>query len=623
MRPVRGAARAGRRRRRRATAATADYIIQDVSDPMILQPASLDTVTLRQAGKPLGFDVVPSFCGHHQLADIRFGSPAHASGAVHNGDEIVQVGAAVVVGWSGAAVLRQCARAGALLALRLRRRAALQAALGPAMRPALAARRLLRPAPAPPAPAPAPSSSDESEALSPPASPTALQTEHPRMYPPKPRAVVQRRHTISGDSSLYKRPSHTIEQFWQELKQQRWGREGGSISMSPAPDEAALYARDKAVSCSTGLELSPRPRTCLGVVLDRARPPHGPPPVPSGPGLAPQGPGLAPSGPQPSDESAVSDRNRGKLDKSHSTPAYDFDASLDEPGPLAAQTIPESPTTPTDSPLALHATDKADRILDFKKSSSQIGEAIQRGRRSNADERSVPAEPDPHAEDDMFAGDRDEAATERILETINIAMMEHRRRTERAGTETDSYRPQPAPRPAPPPRPAALGAAGGAGAKPGGRAPPQFPVLRAVPRPEDPPTSPLKPIRPVDATHISVPLRHITKHDIRIIPSERHEMPAINSPVSEPVAMGLGSPGAGPAGSLRRRSPGPPGAGTGDIVMGAHVNTDSSSGKGHALSPTSAVRGIFPNSKSRSLKKKSSILASEYSIWSTMVAGCM
>ncbi|XP_022835862.1 connector enhancer of kinase suppressor of ras 3-like [Spodoptera litura] len=476
-----------------ATAATADYIIQDVSDPMVLQPAWLDTVSLRQADKPLGFDVVPSFCGHHQLADIRFGSPAHASGAVHNGDEIVQVGAACVVGWSGAAVLRQCARAGPLLALRLRRRA---------------------------------------------------------------------------------------------------------------------------VSCSTGLELSPRPRTCLGVVLDRA------PPVPSGPGLAPQGPGLAPSGPQPSDEAAASDRNRGKLDKSHSTPAYDFDASLDEPGPLAAQTIPESPTTPTDSPLALHATDKADRILDFKKSSSQIGEAIQRGRRSNADERSVPAESEPHAEDDMFAGDRDESATERILETINIAMMEHRRRTERAGTD-DTYRPQPAPRPAPPPRPAALGPPGGAGAKPGGRAPPQFPVLRAVPRPEDPPTSPLKPIRPVDATHISVPLRHITKHDIRIIPSERHEMPAINSPVSEPVAMGLGSPGAGPAGSLRRRSPGPPGAGTGDIVMGAHVNTDSSSGKGHALSPTSAVRGIFPNSKSRSLKKKSSILASEYSIWSNMVAGCM
>lgn len=63
---------------------------------MILQPGSLDSVTLRQGGKPLGFNVVPSFCGHHQLADIRFGSPAHASGLVHDADEIVQVYRAVL-----------------------------------------------------------------------------------------------------------------------------------------------------------------------------------------------------------------------------------------------------------------------------------------------------------------------------------------------------------------------------------------------------------------------------------------------------------------------------------------------------------------------------------------------
>lgn len=71
------------------------------------------------------------------------------------------------------------------------------------------------------------------------------------------------------------------------------------------------------------------------------------------------------------------DRGRGKLDKSHSTPAYDFDTGRDEPGELVAQVIPESPTTPTDSPTILvHSAEKADQILDFKKSSSQIGEAI-------------------------------------------------------------------------------------------------------------------------------------------------------------------------------------------------------------------------------------------------------
>ncbi|XP_075970976.1 LOW QUALITY PROTEIN: connector enhancer of ksr [Anticarsia gemmatalis] len=610
-----------------ATASTADYIIQDVSDPMILQPASLDTVTLRQGGKPLGFDVVPSFCGHHQLADIRFGSPAHASGAVHIGDEIVQVGGQCVIGWSGAAVVRLCAAAGAELALRVRRRAARAP-------PVLATPQLhrmhrlqrcrpphyviddfrceLSPLPAPPAvtqsiaesaeerardespPAssdeseplspPAsptqlhldhtryvyvyvyvyvptllvhtsiaesaeerardespPASSDESEPLSPPASPTQLHLDHTRMYPPKPRASVQRRHTISGDSPLYKRPSHTIEQFWQELKQQRWGHEGGSASMTPTPDDIALYARDKAVSCSTGLELSPRPRTCLGVVLDRPR------------------------RPSRTDEDPVpptSDRARGKLDKAHSTPAYDFDTSIDEPGPLAAQTIPESPTTPTDAP---------DKSLELKKSNSQ----------------------------------RDR---ERVLETINMAMLEHRRRSTVSPQQTPEPSDMPAPRfprssssraPEPPPRPAVSARPSHMSGAGGGT----FPVLRAVPRVESPPApaSPLKPVRPIDVTHISVPLRHITKHDIRVIPSERRELPAINSEQEAST----------PTSSLRRRSPpAPPAAPPApDIVLGAHVQNDSAPTRGLALSPTSAVRGIFPTSKSRSLKKKSSILA--------------
>lgn len=122
------------------------------------------------------------------------------------------------------------------------------------------------------------------------------------------------------------------------------------------------------------------------------------------------------------------------MDKAHSTPAYDFDANIDEPGPLAAQTIPESPTTPTDSPLALHSADKADRILDFKKSSSQIGEAIlQRGRRSTAE---PPVDCDTRTDDGLVC-DRDEN-TDRILETINIAMMEHRRRSAQAPHDHDT-----------------------------------------------------------------------------------------------------------------------------------------------------------------------------------------
>ncbi|XP_013177642.1 PREDICTED: connector enhancer of kinase suppressor of ras 3-like [Papilio xuthus] len=134
-----------------AAAQLADYIIQDVSDPMILQPASLDTVTLRQGARALGFEVLPSFCGHHQLAHIRFGSPAHASGAVHDGDEIVQVGAQCVIGWSGEAVEQLCARTAAAapageLPLRLRRRGAARLARTPPLHAPRRARRRLPPA---------------------------------------------------------------------------------------------------------------------------------------------------------------------------------------------------------------------------------------------------------------------------------------------------------------------------------------------------------------------------------------------------------------------------------------------------------------------------------------------
>ncbi|XP_061710587.1 connector enhancer of kinase suppressor of ras 3-like [Cydia pomonella] len=110
-----------------AAAASADTIIQHVSDSFVLAPATLETVSLRQAGKPLGFSVLPALSGHLQLANIRFGSPAHASGAVHEGDEIVQVGGQCVVGWSGAAVEHACAeraQGGGELLLRLRRRGA-------------------------------------------------------------------------------------------------------------------------------------------------------------------------------------------------------------------------------------------------------------------------------------------------------------------------------------------------------------------------------------------------------------------------------------------------------------------------------------------------------------------
>ncbi|XP_028036560.1 uncharacterized protein LOC114247734 isoform X1 [Bombyx mandarina] len=88
-------------------------------------------------------------------------------------------------------------------------------------------------------------------------------------------------------------------------------------------------------------------------------------------------------------------------------------------------------------------------------------------------------------------------------------------------------------------------------------------------------------MRTIDAGQISVPLRHITKHDIKMIPNEvMHELPAINSEADPPGAPATPRP-----------------------------VDDHHSSRPLALSPTSAVRGMFPSSKSRSLKKKSSILA--------------
>lgn len=38
-----------------------DYIIQDITDPMLLQPAYLDLVTLKKRESELGFYIMPSY----------------------------------------------------------------------------------------------------------------------------------------------------------------------------------------------------------------------------------------------------------------------------------------------------------------------------------------------------------------------------------------------------------------------------------------------------------------------------------------------------------------------------------------------------------------------------------
>jgi connector enhancer of kinase suppressor of Ras 2 len=72
-----------------------------------------------------------------------------------------------------------------------------------------------------------------------------------RLYMPKPRAVLQRRHSISGDQySSFKSPSSSL--LWHEAKNYSNNNESPSL-------------RDKSVSFGFGLELTPRPTTCLGI----------------------------------------------------------------------------------------------------------------------------------------------------------------------------------------------------------------------------------------------------------------------------------------------------------------------------------------------------------------------
>ena len=69
----------------------ADHIIQEITDPMILQPASLDLATLKKKEQELGFFISPNNHPVHQIAEIKYGSPAHGSTKIEEGDEIVQV----------------------------------------------------------------------------------------------------------------------------------------------------------------------------------------------------------------------------------------------------------------------------------------------------------------------------------------------------------------------------------------------------------------------------------------------------------------------------------------------------------------------------------------------------
>ncbi|KAI4478996.1 hypothetical protein M0804_011458 [Polistes exclamans] len=266
----------------------ADYVIQDVADPMILQPVTLDLATLKKRpGDELGFYILPSFHGIHQIADIKFGSAAHQCGKMEEGDEIVQINYQTVVGWERKSVLELFRESPNEILLTLKRRPRHTKVYGqiyikpyrlpsnkkttyttrwqhnlPSPRPELLTipdftMPLPRHTPKNASPQPAgitdtvsildtmaTDSSDSDSEVEPPVS--------VRLYSTKPRSLVQRRATITGASPTTKH-GVDIEQFWKELKQEH---------------STTFQLRDKAASCAHSLDSVPsnlRPQTCLGI----------------------------------------------------------------------------------------------------------------------------------------------------------------------------------------------------------------------------------------------------------------------------------------------------------------------------------------------------------------------
>ncbi|CAN7945820.1 unnamed protein product, partial [Ixodes hexagonus] len=88
-----------------------DMIIQECNDSLIIQPASLDVATVKKKPEeewvgPLTFptstverEINSSYSGIHIVGGVKFQSPSHRCGKVDVGDEIVQINYQTVVGW--------------------------------------------------------------------------------------------------------------------------------------------------------------------------------------------------------------------------------------------------------------------------------------------------------------------------------------------------------------------------------------------------------------------------------------------------------------------------------------------------------------------------------------------
>lgn len=77
-----------------------DTIVTGSSDPLTIQPASLELTTLRKKPEDeLGMHIQSRYDGIHVIEGVKDQSPADLCGRIDQGDEVVQVNCQTVVGW--------------------------------------------------------------------------------------------------------------------------------------------------------------------------------------------------------------------------------------------------------------------------------------------------------------------------------------------------------------------------------------------------------------------------------------------------------------------------------------------------------------------------------------------
>ncbi|KAH8280233.1 hypothetical protein KR018_000355 [Drosophila ironensis] len=289
----------------------ANFIIQDISDPMVLQPASLNLVTLKKRESELGFNIESSYNGIHRVTDNKYNSPAHNSGKIEDGDEIVQINYQTVVGWQHRTVLEHLREALPDVVLTVKKRPKHTKMFGqiymqpyrlPSKKRNMASRWAEQMSSSPraafltldseraatgglgssvPEPGKALSmeknedlskakpvtvesaSSDSDSSCSDIPTPTDSKSaaREIRLYYPKPRALLQRRNTICGDEFLSLKHSDLVVPSWHE-------RKPGGGGSSAVCDPGSPSIRDKSISFGYGLEIAPRPTTCIGIGCD-------------------------------------------------------------------------------------------------------------------------------------------------------------------------------------------------------------------------------------------------------------------------------------------------------------------------------------------------------------------